>query len=329
MQISIVIPTYNRVRDLSECLDSIVCQTICPQEVIIVDNSDKDKEEVRKLVEDLVPSFKKKNVNLQYVHNKKENSLTVARNIGINKAAGEIISFLDDDVVLEKNYYEEIIKIYSEYPNALGVEGMVISEIPAGGEKIKFIFTQLLGKLFYLGFREQNKCRLLPSMGVTYPMEEKICNCQWLSGCSSTFRKKILEEIKPDENLKKYSDNEDLDLSYRIFKKYPNTLFLAPKAKCHHKESKKGRLVKKDLIYMSQIYRLYLFFKLIDQNLKNKLIYFWSRIIGGMIFKIISVLNLKSSPSEVISLIKAYFLCLKHIEEIKNGDLNFFNEKLC
>jgi len=323
MEISTIVPTYNRLKDLKECLDSIFIQKFLPKEVIIIDNSDKEKDKIEKIIEDLKPSFAKKGVNLKYIRNEKENSLTVAKNIGTKYASGEIISFLDDDVTIDEKYYDEIIKIYGQHPEALGVEGKIVFEEKKG---IKFILLQILGKLFYLGFKEKNKCKLLPSLGVVYPMENKIVNCEWLSG-ASTFKRIILKEIKSDENLKKYSDNEDLDLSYRIFKKYPGSLFFSPEAKYWHKLSKQGRLMKRDSIYMSEIYRLYLFYKLIDQNLKNKLIYLWSRVIGGMIFKIISVLNLKSTPSEVISLIKAYFLCLKHIEEIKNGDLKFFNEK--
>lgn len=40
MQVSIIIPTYNRVKALDECLDSIISQIILPKEVIIVDDSD-------------------------------------------------------------------------------------------------------------------------------------------------------------------------------------------------------------------------------------------------------------------------------------------------
>lgn len=42
MKLSIVIPTYNREKDLIECIKSIAQQTLIPQEVIIVDQSDKD-----------------------------------------------------------------------------------------------------------------------------------------------------------------------------------------------------------------------------------------------------------------------------------------------
>lgn len=43
MQVSIIIPPYNRAKDLDECLDSIIVQTTLPKEVIVVDDSDNDK----------------------------------------------------------------------------------------------------------------------------------------------------------------------------------------------------------------------------------------------------------------------------------------------
>ena len=41
----------------------------------------------------------------------------------LQKAKGDLIAFLDDDVLLDTNYYEEIEKIFIEYPDALGVHG--------------------------------------------------------------------------------------------------------------------------------------------------------------------------------------------------------------
>lgn len=324
MEISIIIPTYNRLKDLSECLNSIINQTILPKEILIIDNSDRDANKIKKLIEQLQPFFDDKEICLRYMQNKKENSLTVAKNLGVKYFSGEIISFLDDDIILDKQYYEEIIKIYEDYPDALGVEGAVVSKTNI--KEIKFIFSQISGKLFYLGFREKNKCRVLPSMGVTYSLGNKVINCEWLSG-ASTFKRTILGEIKFDENLKKYSDNEDIDFSYRIFKKYPNALFLTPYAKYWHKCSKEGRPSQKESTYMREIYCLYLFYKNIDQNFKNRLIYLWS-IIGKMISKTFSLVVFESNPIEIMYLIQAYILCMKHVRKIKKGNLEFFNNRL-
>jgi len=324
MQISVIIPVYNRVEDLGKCLESILRQTVLPKEVIIIDNSDQNRNRIKKMVEGLIPSFDKKNIRLIYLHNKRENSSTIARNIGVQHSSGNIISFLDDDVTLGEKYYEEIIKVFKDKPNALGVEGKVI--FATEGKRIRFFIAQLLGRLFSLGFVEKNRCRILPSLSATYTSENKIINCQWISGASA-FKKEVFKEFKYDENLKKYSDGEDIDISYRIFKKYPHSLFIAPGAKYIHKVSPVGRISGREKIRMKEIYRLYIFHKVIEQTFKNETIYLWSRI-GEIIFKIISVLTFRAKFKEIIYLVEAYALCIKHLAEIKKGDLQFFNQTL-
>lgn len=55
------------------------------------------------------------------------------------------------------------------------------------------------------------------------------------------FRREILRQFKFDESLKGYSYMEDLLLSHSIHKKYPNSLYITPYAKCIHKVSREGR----------------------------------------------------------------------------------------
>lgn len=322
MQVSVIIPTYNRVNDLIECLDSIITQTILPEEVIMVDDSDNN--EIEKLVEHRKDEFNKTGVVLRYARNEREKSLTIARNIGIENATGDIILFLDDDVVLDKNYMKEVLRVYREKPGAVGVQGQIQNIVQ--GRKVRHIFN----RLFYLGFTEKDRCRVLPSLNITYPpISDRIINCEWLSGANQSFRRDVLEEFRYDENLKKYSYREDVDISYRIFKRYPDSLFMTPHAKLIHNISQEMRLPKKELVYMSEAYKLYIFCKNMDQNLKNRAIYLWSRV-GEAIYDTV-LLFLRPSRSKLTKikyLIGAYIYCINHVNEIENGNLEFFNKRL-
>ena len=120
MQISVVIPTYNREEHLSNCLLSLLAQTKKPFEILVIENSDNLYAE--KIINNLESQFKKHNVFLYYFKNS-INSGAIARNLGVSKAKGDLIAFLDDDVLLDPNYYEEIGKVFLEYPDALGVHG--------------------------------------------------------------------------------------------------------------------------------------------------------------------------------------------------------------
>lgn len=328
MQVSIIIPTYNRVKDLEETLDSIIIQTRLPKEVIVVDNA--NNIETENLIKRRRKDFEKRNVILKYIRSE-ENSLTVAKNIGIKHSTGDIISFVDDDVILNRRYYEAILKVYEENPNASGVQGLIqVEDVRKENGLISFILSRF-NKLFYFESIEKNRCRLFPTTYGTYPLfidKGKIINCEWLMG-ASTYKRDIFKEFKFDENLKKYSHKEDKDFSYRIFKKYPHSLFLTSDAKYIHKVSQEARLPERELIYMRKVYSLYLFYKDIDQNIKNNLIFIWSWT-GFLIMDtaiLIGSFLLKGSKSKLITVkytIGAYITCMKHLKEIKKGDLEFF-----
>lgn len=321
MQVSIVIPTYNRVKDLEECLDSIGTQTELPTEIIIVDNA--NNVETEKLVMHKTNKFKEKRINLKYIRNGGSNSATIARNIGIDAANGEILLFLDDDVILDKDFSKEILRVYKEYPNALGVQGYITN--------MKFNrLSNLILKFFFLTYSEKDHNKLLPSMRnvYAYPLT-KIIKCEWLmSGCTC-YKRDIFKWFKFDEKLYKYSAGDDADFSYRVSKSYPGSLYQTPFAMLIHKVSYSGRAPKKEVIFVGQVYHIYLFYKNIDQKLKNKLIFLWSRI--GYLHIKFGVFILKPSKENLLTikyLISAYIYCLRHIKDIGRRDIAFFTKTL-
>ena len=46
----------------------------------------------------------------------------------------EVVCFLDDDIVLKKDYFEQLLKTYDEFPDALGVGGAICNE-----DKFEFV----------------------------------------------------------------------------------------------------------------------------------------------------------------------------------------------
>lgn len=87
--VSVVIPTYNYGRYVTEAVESALAQTLPPMEIIVVDDGSTDDTAVR-----LAPYMQR----IQYIY--QENSgLPAARNTGIRKATGEWIALLDADDV--------------------------------------------------------------------------------------------------------------------------------------------------------------------------------------------------------------------------------------
>jgi GT2 family glycosyltransferase len=328
-KISIVVPTYNRASDLKDLLFSILKQTRLPMEVIITDDSENFR--TRDLIAQVRKYFSNKGVTLKYLHYLRRSSSSAARNRGMTYATGQIVLFLDDDVVLGKDYIKEILKIYKNNPKAFGVQGYVINTPKL--ENLSLRLRNQLRRIFFLYCLEKDKCRVLPSGANTYTNQiDKVIQCQWLQGCNQSFRFEVIRNEKFDENLKRYSFLEDVDFSYRLFKKYPNSLYMTPYAKVFHKWSKAERLSVKLYVYTQTVNRTYFFYKHFGQSLQNKLIFIWSSI-GRMVFPslliVTQMLLLKKFPRSKIRylcfLIKSHIYTLKHLKEIRIGNLEFFD----
>ena len=102
--VSCIVPTYGRNRTLLRALDSILCQTYKNTEILIIDDNGIDGENSKELQEILKNYI---NINkIRYIRNKKHVNGSYSRNVGILKARGEYIAFLDDDDV----WYPEKLK---------------------------------------------------------------------------------------------------------------------------------------------------------------------------------------------------------------------------
>lgn len=92
--VSIIIATYRRDTSLKKAIQSLITQTYSNIEIIVVD--DNANTEWNKKVEDIISSFSNEK-RLNYIQNKSNMGSAKTRNIGIDAAKGEYITFLDDD----------------------------------------------------------------------------------------------------------------------------------------------------------------------------------------------------------------------------------------
>src|SRR5438552_1093907 len=102
MDISVVIPTLNRPAELQVAIRSILDQTRLPKEIIVVDQS--EGIETHAVVDELKREVFGQ-VEIHYLF-QKDRSTAKARNKGTKAAGEEIISYVDDDVTISRNYFE-------------------------------------------------------------------------------------------------------------------------------------------------------------------------------------------------------------------------------
>ena len=94
-EVSVIIPTYNREKFISECVQSVLAQTLPAREIIIVDDGSTDA--TYNILRDLgFNSLSTKKTFLRYFF-QQNRGVSSARNLGIKEARSEYIALLDSD----------------------------------------------------------------------------------------------------------------------------------------------------------------------------------------------------------------------------------------
>ncbi|MFZ5997682.1 MAG: glycosyltransferase [Nitrospirota bacterium] len=122
MNASVVICTYNRAQSLKRTLQSIQAMDVPPHlswELIIVDNNSSD--ETRSVAEAFIEGS---GVNARYSFEGRQ-GLSYARNRGVKEAAGTIIAFTDDDVIVDAHWLGNIAAAF-EASDAACIGGKIM-----------------------------------------------------------------------------------------------------------------------------------------------------------------------------------------------------------
>lgn len=102
--ISVIVPVYNTEKYLAKCLDSILNQTLKDIEVIVVNDGSRDNSQM------IIQEYKAKDARIISIE-KENGGLSDARNVGIAKASGEYVAFIDSDDYIDKEMFEKMIDL--------------------------------------------------------------------------------------------------------------------------------------------------------------------------------------------------------------------------
>ncbi|MGL5231368.1 MAG: glycosyltransferase family 2 protein [Cetobacterium sp.] len=259
MKKSILIITYGREKELFETLIDISKYKKNDLEVLLLDNNldSSRKEKIEQI-------FKNSSINFDYYHDGKNYGVALGRNYLIEKASGDILITLDDDIQIEN--INELVEKTEKYFNADSEIGCLAfniknyytrealkHEIPHGNKKLDF--SKNLETYYYIGAGHAIKKEVYKNCGV-YP-----------------------------DDLGKYG-GEESDLSFRIIQKYK--ILYTSDIKIFHKVSIDGRMKKEDEEYLRYRNKL----RVCKKYLPNK--YYYMNFVIWTIYYLIKNRNVKN-----------------------------------
>ena len=184
---SVVIPTYNRVCSLRNCLDALEKQSLCHQlfEVIVVDDGSEDDTLA------FLSSFQlQTRLRLKYSSQRRQGP-AAARNSGILLSSAEVVAFTDDDCIPEADWLENLLKALPQNAMCAGVGGKIIR-----------LRETLIGR--YID----------DSGAMNHGMEKG--QVRYLVTANALYRRSCLLEINGFDSRITWPGGEDPDLSFRL-----------------------------------------------------------------------------------------------------------------
>lgn len=194
-KVSVVLVTHNRGSTLSSALKSLVSQSYKNFEIIVVDNNSDDN------TKEVVGRFPVKYIKLD-----RNYGPSYGRNIGIKNSDADIVIFLDDDAIADKDFVKSHVKAYAKY-DIIGLRGKIV------------------------GLTKDNIYNKLPTH---YDLGDTATPSIIDTEGNSSFKRKILLEIG-GFNTELFG-HEGLDISYRIIKKFNDkrVLIYSPEPVVYH-----------------------------------------------------------------------------------------------
>ncbi len=108
MQVSVIIPTYNRAYVLREALESVLAQTYRDFEIVVVDDGSRDN------TREIVESFGCDKV--RYIRHERNRGCSAAYNTGITDSQGSLVAFCDSDDLWKRDYLQRQVGFLCRHP---------------------------------------------------------------------------------------------------------------------------------------------------------------------------------------------------------------------
>lgn len=222
MNLSVIIPTYNRADELKICLEKLLNQKEKDFEIIVVDDGSTDhtKDVLKELTTHHSPLIALRQSN---------SGQAIARNRGVMEAKGEIILFGQDDIWVEPDFLKKHLEAHQKHSQEnVVVLGYSTWSPEPGWEANEGQMVEVNDYMKFLECGWQFGYRFLKPGFVQHAQPYKFFYTSNIS-----MKKSFFEKEKFDEGFKAYGW-EDMELGYRLWKNHGMKLFYEPLAKAYH-----------------------------------------------------------------------------------------------
>ena len=220
--VSIIIPHWNGIDILSECIDSLNNTEYSNFEIIVVDNYSSDES---------VKWLKANHPKIKIIENDKNYGYAGGCNRGINNSKGDYIVFLNNDTIHKKDWLSNLVTFMNKHPDCAAVQPKILNYY----ERDKFDYAGGAGGHMDILCYPFARGRLFLEQEIDNNQYDDDAPCFWAAGTAIMVRKEFFLEVeKFDENF--FAHMEEIDLCWRLQLKGHN-IYVNPKSVIYHKNA--------------------------------------------------------------------------------------------
>ena len=295
----------DRFEDLQTTLESYASGSALPDQVVIVDQSRREADQIAALASRFSARF-------PVVYDYQETpSLTKARNRGLQLATGDLLIYSDDDITVRTDTLCEIRDLMHDDSLAM-IAGLDPSYIRSTG-RLGYLFCKK-------SWKRRHTAHVTRSMLGRFPAHpfRGTCEAEWSMGFFFVLRRQLVEQwqLRFDEKLTGYAYPEDLDFTYAYSRKAEQAgmrCILTDRVQVWHRVTEASRIPSKKSTMMFAINRLYLSYKHFPTESLSRSALHWS-LAGDVLLRAVR----RQKPCELMHAIGVARL---HKKELQNGVL--------
>ncbi|MEE0963578.1 MAG: glycosyltransferase family A protein [Ruminococcus bromii] len=200
--VSVIIPAYNAEMTVKRCVESIQNQTYKSLEIIVINDGSTDK--TAECVSELAVGDKR--IKLISIDN---NGVSHARNVGIDNASGDYITFVDSDDTIDAEMYECLVDLMDKYD--ADITHCSYKNINSDGS---IVCVGNAGKVVSQSKNDAIKCLISGTL---------FAGGMW----NKLYKLKLLNNLRLDESI---VINEDLLMNFELFQRANKNIVYTDKA---------------------------------------------------------------------------------------------------
>lgn len=270
-KVSVVTPTYRRPREVAELLDNLSRQTVLPAEVILVDGAPAEETETGRAVEGKLNALPYPCVYIRH-----GGGTAIQRNAGMDRATGDYVAFIDDDIRLEPDYFERMLEVFAQDAEQRigGVAGYITNQFlnAATSPRWQWYRRLRLFSTYEPGRYDYNTG--YPINRYMQPPHEGIREIDFMGSNCAVWRRQVLDEgLRFDPFFSDYGVLEDAHFALRARRRWK--LVECGRARCRHLHSPGGRASKQRVAWKTAVNYRYVFLDIVPHRTWRQNWNFW------------------------------------------------------